>query len=499
MTLSQGFPDTSVSALLYARVSDTRQKTHGGGLQSQEHRCRQYAATKGYEVAAAFTDDFTGGGDFMKRPGMKALLRYLDEHPGQNFVVIFDDLKRFARDTVFHLKLRQEFRTRGATVECLNFTFEDTPEGAFVETILAAQGELEREQNRRQVIQKMKARVEKGYYVWNVPPRGYWYETKRGEGRVLVRDEPLASIIQEALEGFASGRFETQVEVKRFLESQPDYPKCRSGGHIRNQHVNDMLTNVTYAGYVEAKCWDVALREGQHEGLISLTTFEKIQERLADKAKAPARKDISEDFPLRGFILCDDCSNPLTACWSKSKTGKKYPYYMCAQKGCESYRKSIRRDQLEGDFEALLQNLTPAKGVFEIAKAMFADAWNQRLEQVNQAAETLHRKLGEIETNIGSLLERILDASNPRVISAYEDKISELERQKLLTQDQVEQSNAQKYPFEESFELACRFLANPYELWKNKGLGGIIAKRVVLRLVFLEGLAYSRKEGVRTP
>jgi len=147
----------------------------------------------------------------------------------------------------------------------------------------------------------------------------------------------------------------------------------------------------------------------------------------------------------------------------------------------------------------LLQNLTPAKGVFEIAKAMFADAWNQRLEQASQAAETLQRKLSEIETKIGSLLERILDASNPRVISAYEDKISELERQKLLTQDQIEQGSAQKYPFEESFELASKFLANPYELWKNNDLGSLITKRVVLRLVFLEGLAYSRKEGVRTP
>ncbi|MEM9232203.1 MAG: hypothetical protein AAGB10_21640 [Pseudomonadota bacterium] len=78
--------------------------------------------------------------------------------------------------------------------------------------------------------------------------------------------------------------------------------------------------------------------------------------------------------------------------------------------------------------------------MFEIAKAMFADAWNQRLEQATQAAETLQRKLGEIETKIGDLLERILDVSNPRVISAYENKIAELERQKLLTQDQVEQS-----------------------------------------------------------
>jgi hypothetical protein len=60
------------------------------------------------------------------------------------YVVIFDDLKRFARDTIFHLKLRQELDAYHASVECLNFKFEDTPEGQFVKTVIAAQGQLDR-------------------------------------------------------------------------------------------------------------------------------------------------------------------------------------------------------------------------------------------------------------------------------------------------------------------------------------------------------------------
>ena len=67
--------------------------------------------------------------------------------------------------------------------------------------------------------------------------------------------------------------------------------------------------------------WGITLRKGQHEGLISLTTFDHIQERLKGNAKAPARKDINADFPLRGFVLCNDCGKPLTACWSKGKMG----------------------------------------------------------------------------------------------------------------------------------------------------------------------------------
>ncbi len=97
---------------------------------------------------------------------MVASLAFLRAQPDENFVVIFDNLKRFSRDTEFHIKLRRTLSDVGATPECLNFRFEDTPEGEFIETIMAAKGELERRQNRRQVIQKMSARVKQGYYLF---------------------------------------------------------------------------------------------------------------------------------------------------------------------------------------------------------------------------------------------------------------------------------------------------------------------------------------------
>ncbi|MEM7745634.1 MAG: recombinase family protein [Pseudomonadota bacterium] len=63
-----------------------------------------------------FPDDVSGGGDFMKRPAMRALLAYLDAQEEKEFAVVIDDLKRFARDTEFHIKLRREFAKRGARV-----------------------------------------------------------------------------------------------------------------------------------------------------------------------------------------------------------------------------------------------------------------------------------------------------------------------------------------------------------------------------------------------
>src|SRR5437870_11374933 len=101
-------PMESLIALTYCRVSSDRQKKEGHGLDSQEHRCREFAIQKGYgEPERVFPDSFTGGGDFRLRPAMRELLAYIDSKPYNRYVVIFDDLKRFARDTEFHLQLRR--------------------------------------------------------------------------------------------------------------------------------------------------------------------------------------------------------------------------------------------------------------------------------------------------------------------------------------------------------------------------------------------------------
>ena len=321
--------DTPRKALLYCRASGRKQIKDGSGLSSQEHRCRQYATAKGYEVEEVFPDVASGGGDFMKRPGMVALLRYLDDHPIENYVVIFDDLKRYSRDVEFHLKLRRLMKERNATRECLNFNFEDSPEGKFSETISAAAGEYERETMGRQNLQKSIARVEQGYCVQSTPPIGYQYEKAATGGMILVRDEPAASIVQEALEGYACGRYSTAAEVARFFTEHPQFPKKGKSGEITRHSATRILTQKLYAGIVGVAAWGVTDRKGMHEGLISVAAYNRIQERLARRSHAPARKDLNIDFPLRGAVACCDCESPLTAGWSTNKVGKKYPYYYC--------------------------------------------------------------------------------------------------------------------------------------------------------------------------
>lgn len=392
---------------------------------------------------------------------MVALLSYLDAQAGKNYVVIFDDLKRFARDTEFHIKLRRAFKKRGATVECLNFKFDDSPEGKFIETIIAAQGALEREQNGRQVSQKMHARMMNGYWFF-AAPIGYKYQNQRAHGKILVRDGQLANVVQEALEGYASGRFDSQAEVKRFFESRQEFPKNRHG-IVTQRRVVHIITHPLYAGYINHDNWDIGWVKGQHEPLISLETYEAIQKRRAGVTLAPARKNINEDFPLRGFVLCSDCQQPYTSCWSQGKL-KKYPYYLCDTRGCESYRKSIPRRQIEEPFGEIVRSLQPTQQLFVLAKMMFQHAWEQRFAQAKEQLARVKRDKVELEQQLEGLLERIMVANSPAVISAYEAKIEKLEQKRRLMDEKLQKGLPTEQRYGEFIEHALQFLANPWNL-----------------------------------
>jgi len=327
-------------AIIYCRVSSMAQVRKGGGLGSQETRCREFAKHKGYDVVEVFKDEGATG-SIINRPGMQAMLTFLRSHKREEHFVIIDDISRLARGLEAHLQLRTSIDVAGGTLVSPSIEFGEDSDSILVENLLASVSQHQRQKNAEQTKNRMYARVMNGYWGFS-PVIGYRYDVVSGHtGRMLVRDEPVASVVKEALEGYASGRFETQGEVKRFLDSSVHFPKDKNG-EVHPQMVTNLLNRVLYAGYIDVAKWNIKLHPAKHEPLISFETFQAIQKRLNGQAKAPARKDLQGDFPLRGFVTCACCRKPMTACWPTGRN-EKYPYYLCSTKGREDYRKSIRK------------------------------------------------------------------------------------------------------------------------------------------------------------
>lgn len=480
-----------VEILIYCRVSSEKQKKEGHGLDSQEHRCSEFSRHSGYgDPDRVFRDSFTGEGDFMKRPAMAEMLAYMDSKPHKKFIVIFDDLKRFARDVIFHWKLRKELDVRNAIPKCLNFNFEDSPEGEFIETVLAAHGQLERKQNLRQVIQKQKARLERGYWPFNPPP-GYVHVKNAIHGKLLTPKKPTADIIKKALNGFADGRFKSQEDVRKFLQKR----KFCNSKLVFLEKVRRLLRRVIYAGYIEYPKWDVSRRKGHHEALISLRTYEKIQHKLNINFRySNPRKDIREDFPLRGLILCASCRRPHTAAWSKGRSNY-FAYYRCKTRGCIDYNKSIKKDFIEGEFEKILIGIKPKKEILALTRAITLDNWKTKMAENNDVRKEYESELLKNKKEIDIFLDRIGKTSNEKIINTYEKKIEALDNEQSLLEEKIAKYKSPKVDFETALNEVFSLLKNPYLKWEN---GDINDKRLVFKLIFIDRLVYGRKKGFET-
>ena len=237
------------------------------------------------------------------------------------------------------------------------------------------------------------------------------------------------------------------------------------------------------------------MRKGYHDGLISLETFQRNQERLSGKPFAPARADIHADFPLRGFVKCGDCDHPMTANWTKGRNAT-YPYYVCRHRGCDRFGKSVKREVIEGAYETILAQLVPGKEMFDVFTTLFRKRWDEAGAKAKEIRAAMKLEVVAAEKKIALLLDRVMASESPTVISRYEQEIEMLEREKLVIVEKTSRCGTALPDYGATFRTAFEFLANPCELWRN---GTYQDKAIVLKLTLDTHLEYDWNEGVRTP
>lgn len=487
---------TTKKAVIYCRVSSDRQATHGSGLESQEKRCRDHCVANGYEVAQVFQDSFTGGGDFMQRPAMREMLEYLEKNNHTDYAVVFDDIKRLARDTVAHLELRQQFGALKAHVECPNFNFEDSAEGKFVETILAAQGELERKQNARQVVQKQKARLERGLWAF-VAPKGYEMKYDTVLGKVCHKTKD-AELLKEAMEGYAKKRFYNLIEATRFLQDSGFYPDPDRATEKYCEQTKKAFKNIFYVGFIEYPKWNVRRTKGVHEPLIDMDTYNTIQERLNGRKvrRDKTRKDQSEDFPLRGFVLCSACDTKLTGYKSKGRQEDVYYYYYdCKNPKCELKNKTIKVSKMNEEFSELLKGQRATDGMISFVADLFETTWKKELGRVHEKLDSLHAKMDLLAESLKGIEQAVIDPNTPeRMKASLSERYEKEAEQKDNIEAKLEKGVDTETPLRNQTELVLGMFRNPLKIWLN---ASPLQRKQMFSMFFDQFLVYEHENGFR--
>jgi site-specific DNA recombinase len=475
-----------VRAIIYPRVSSERQVNEGTGLESQAYRCIQYAESLGLKVAETFKDEGVSGA-LLQRPGFKSLLTFLDSHAEEKFIVVIDDISRLARDLKVYLQLKTELTKRGAMIKSPNFNFEDTPEGIFIENIIASKAQLDRQQNKRQVMQKMKACLERGRWAFNPPPG-----LKNVKG-MLQPVEPFATIYRDAIKKYASFELNTFETVQRFILSQ-----YREHGIQRTLSLSGairILKNPLYCGYMEYQPWGISLRKAEHAGFISYQTFCAVQNRIANVAKPRLRKDYSEDFPVRGYALCEACKKPFTAAWFKGKQ-ERFPYYLCKTIGCPLKNKMTPKTELEDHLVNLLGQSAPQPDILDLVGAVLSDTWQSRQSAQAKLRLDKDRQIAELEAQNKTYFQRIGKTTSDTIVAGYEQQIEDNEKQIANLKQDLRKVKYNQKSFQTTTKVVLDYIKNPVEQWES---GKFYKLRLLLGMYFGDKVVYEQKAGFQTP
>lgn len=171
--------------------------------------------------------------------------------------------------------------------------------------------------------------------------------------------------------------------------------------------------------------------EGGVPAIVDKETFDKVQRRLQENAKAPARGKAIVDYMLSGKIYCGHCESLMLGCASTSHTGRKYFYYACGNRrrngGCK--KENIRKEVIERAVVADAMELLTKDYIEKLAD--MAIKANQEEIKFNSHIPALEEEIAEITKSINNLIKL---AESGTISDTLSSRITELEKQKKATE-----------------------------------------------------------------
>ena len=488
--------DTKKLAVIYTRVSSDKQLQDGTGLETQEKLCREKAEQLGYTILKVFSDGGISGKSIENRPGILSLLKILKKSK-ESITVFAYDTDRLSRDTGDFITIRTIADTNNHNIFTIkNGLLSQDPTGKLLSTVISAVGQCARETNAERSKDNMKSIVADGYWLFK-EPIGLKKCMKKSSDkyRWLLRKEPEATIVQQALEKFSTAELQTQTDVANFLKTNFELID------IKKQNWFDLakriLTEEKYSGYFEYKPWGTKYQKGKIEALITPETFKIIQQRLKGKerVKHTIYNKNDERFPLRGLIICPYCGKPITGSLTKGGT---FPYYQCQNRHCAGKRLvNVKPSLLHADFESLLKNITPTDDFIDTTKTQALTIYQACYDNIKNDNELKEFRIKQIDKEIANCFEKYKNTSNSIFIQKLEEQVNELESEKQHIEAELNNSTTiEIMPFDEAFTYVEEFIKNPLKLWQQSD---IFMKRQIYKLTFEEKLSYDKQNKFSEP
>jgi site-specific DNA recombinase len=475
---------TTIIPVGYSRRSDEQKDRHqeDRSVTRQQKDIEALARDLGYGAIAKHYEepDGTKGDEFVKRPGLHALLA--DAAQKTFNVLIVYEAERLARRTSKLLAIVEELQDYGVEVWSCAPKRKITPENAEDTLLLAVEGyrgESSKQQTKARVKAAFRQKAAQGRHTGGRPPFGYEVVAERDargdriawSGRYAVNAEAakvVALAYEEAKLGGAGhgvraiarrlndlghtnfGRPFTPAAVEGILRS-PIYRGVRMYGYHESKRQGDRSSVKVKSSKPPVEYQNESLR------IVSDDLWRAVQQTLDanrannrylrnDKGQLLGRPTgeafrLDAGYLLTGVVRCSVCGGALTGVKSQNAKGLVWRGYRCAKsirggrKACKNYR-AISAKLLERIVvEALLMKLSAS----EVTQALDAELARvkaaEEAGQVEQRRARVKAELAELEQEKGRLLKLI--ASSDEVPSFILGRAKEVEGRQATLLDEL--------------------------------------------------------------
>lgn len=233
--------------------------------------------------------------------------------------VIVWKLDRFSRDRYDSAWYKHVLKRNGVRVVSATELISEGAEGVILESVLEGYAEYYSKDLSQKVIRGMTDNLLKGKFNGGSIPIGYTIDAEKH----FQIDPVVAPLIVEAFERYAAGA--TMKEVRIWLNSKG--VKNPRGNEMSHNSVQYMLHNRRYIGEYEFRG---EINTNVIPPIMSRELFDRVQKRMEESAKAPARhKAKEEEYLLTTKLFCGYCGAYLCGECGTSRTGDIYHYYKC--------------------------------------------------------------------------------------------------------------------------------------------------------------------------
>ncbi len=328
-------------AVIYVRVSTSRQAERDLSLPDQIAQCRAYCDRKGWEIIEVFSEPGASALDD-DRPVFQEMI-YKAKRADRPFdFVVVHSLSRFSRDALHSEMYVRQLRKAGAQLVSITQDISDDTGGEFIRKVLNVFDEHQSRENAKHVHRAMCENARQGFWNGSRAPFGYRVETKERRGnkdkRVLVVNEAEAAVMRKMF-AMAAGEEGRPVGVKAIASYFNERGITRRGRRFGTGTVHDLLSSTTYYGVHYFNRTDT--RNGRPRppsqwvavavpAIVPEEKFNAVRALMQsrDPKRMPPRVANGPTL-LAGVIRCGYCG---AAMIQNTGKGGRYRYYCCSRK-----------------------------------------------------------------------------------------------------------------------------------------------------------------------